>query len=248
MATSLTVLPPRPPGLVLDLVADFTCPWSFLGTRRIARALLAVQGLALPPVIRWHGFRLPRVAAPVSPPMSPWSDHLAQRLPAGITVELAERSLEEAGDALGIRFDFARITAVPDTLHAHRLVLLASGEGRQAAVIDALFRAYFEQGRDIGDLQELASLGAAQGLSTAALEDFARVRSGPATGSTDLVSDTVVAEELRLRALGVQNVPNLLLNGHVLVPGPAEVDTYVQALDQVLFPAVDAAEAPPRLH
>jgi len=243
MATSLTVVAPRAPALVLDLVADFTCPWSFLGTRSIARALLAVQGLASPPVIRWHGFRLPRVAAPASP----WREHLAQRLPAGITVDLAERSLEEAGETLDIRFDFARITTVPDTLHAHRLVLLASGEGLHAAVIDALFRAYFEQGRDIGDLQELRSIGAAQGLSPAALEDFARVSAGSGSG-TDLVSDTVVAEELRLRSLGVQNVPNLLLNGHVLVPGPAEVDTYVQALDQVLFPAADTAEAPPRLH
>jgi predicted DsbA family dithiol-disulfide isomerase len=243
MPTSLTVVAPRPPALVLDLVADFTCPWSFLGTRRIARALLAVQGLASPPVIRWHGFRLPRVQAPASP----WRDHLAQRLPAGITVELAERSLEDAGEALGLRFDFARIATVPDTLHAHRLVLLASGEGRQAAVIDALFRAYFEQGRDIGDLQELVSIGAAQGLSPSVLQDLVRVSAGSDNGA-DLVSDTVVAEELRLRSLGVQNVPNLLLNGHVLVPGPAEVDTYVQALDQVLFPVAGAAEAPPRLH
>lgn len=243
MATSLTVVAPRPPALVLDLVADFTCPWSFLGTRRIARALQAVQGLASPPVIRWHGFRLPRVPAPASP----WREHLAQRLPAGITVEMAERSLEEAGETLGIHFDFARITAVPDTLHAHRLVLLATGEGRQAAVIDALFHAYFEQGRDLGDLQELRSIGAAQGLSASALDDFARVTASAGSGA-DLVSETVVSEELRLRSLGVQNVPNLLLNGHVLVPGPAEVDTYVQAFDQVLFPAVDAAEAPPRLH
>jgi predicted DsbA family dithiol-disulfide isomerase len=171
----------------------------------------------------------------------------AARSGAGLTVELAERSLEDAGEALGLRFDFARIATVPDTLHAHRLVLLASGEGRQAAVIDALFRAYFEQGRDIGDLQELVSIGAAQGLSPSVLQDLVRVSAGSDNGA-DLVSDTVVAEELRLRSLGVQNVPNLLLNGHVLVPGPAEVDTYVQALDQVLFPVAGAAEAPPRLH
>lgn len=243
MATSLTVFASRPPALLLDLVADFTCPWSFLGTRRIARALSAVQGLESPPVIRWHGFRLPRVETPASP----WRDHLAQRLPDGINVELAERSLEEAGVALDIRFDFARITTVPDTLHAHRLVLLASAEGRQSGVIDALFRAYFEQGRDIGDLHELRSIGAAQGVSAGALEDLVRAPVA-AAGGVDLASDTVVAEEQRLRSLGVQNVPNLLLNGHVLVPGPAEVATYVQALDQVLFPAVESAEAPPRLH
>jgi predicted DsbA family dithiol-disulfide isomerase len=235
---------PRHPtaSLVLDVVADFTCPWSFLGTRRIARALTAVQGLPQPPLLRWHGFRLPVAGSPV------WREHLAQRLPAGISAEFAERSLEEAGRLLGIQFDFAAIRTVPDTLHAHRLVLAAAPTGQHVRVADALFRAYFEQARDIGHADELVAIARECELPEAVIDDYQR-----GFAATGIAPDAggvavVLAEEQRLRALGVQNVPNLLINGQVLVPGPAEEAIYVQALDQVLFPQLPEAPAPRWLH
>ena len=107
-----------------------------------------------------------------------------------------------------------------------------------ALLADAIFRAYFEQGRDIGDPQELALIGREAGLSAAALEAFADVA---------VEGSAVATEEQRLRALGVENVPNLLLNGRVLVPGPADVDTYVQALDQAMFPNTPPSAGNPRL-
>ena len=236
MNASLQPLVPYAPRLTLDVVADFTCPWSFLGLRRIARALGNVQGLAQPPLLRWHGFRLPRDAA--SEAQAAWRGQLATRLPPGMTPQLAEQSLEEAGRELGIQFDFARIAGVPDTAESHRLMVLAAREGRQATLADAIFRAYFEQGRDIGAREELLQIGREVGLSAEALAAF---------DDATQESDAVTAEEQRLRALGVDNVPNLLLNGRVLVPGPADVDTYVQALDQAMFPGTPPAAAHPRL-
>jgi predicted DsbA family dithiol-disulfide isomerase len=253
MENSLPVLHRPASGLVLDVVADFTCPWSFLGTRRIVRALDAVQGLPTPPVLRWHGFRLPRPAAEGSA----WQAHLAQRLPPGISVEFAENSLEEAGRVLGIHFDFGRISVVPDTLHAHRLVLAAVHEGLHVPVADAIFSAYFEQGRDIGREDVLVAIARDCGVDEATIASFERGFASTAAlgavpsedGSAASTSVAVVlAEEQRLRSLGVQNVPNLLLNGHVLVPGPAEESIYVQALDQVLFPQAPDASPPRWLH
>jgi predicted DsbA family dithiol-disulfide isomerase len=236
MNASILPLVPYAPRLTLDVVADFTCPWSFLGLRRIVRALGNVQGLSLPPLLRWHGFRLPRDASAEA--RAAWRAHLATRLPPGMTPQFAEQSLEEAGRELGIRFDFARIAGAPDTAEAHRLMVLAAREGRQVALADAIFRAYFEDGRDIGDRAELQRAGREAGLSEAALQAFEdATQEGKA----------VVDEEQRLRALGVENVPNLLLNGRVLVPGPADVDTYVQALDQAMFPGTPPAAAHPRL-
>lgn len=253
MVNALPILHRPPAGLVLDVVADFTCPWSFLGVRRIARALTAVQGLPAPPLLRWHGFRLPRPVAGGSA----WQAHLAQRLPAGITVEFAERSLEEAGRDLGIHFDFARIGVVPDTLHAHRLVLAAAAEGRHVEVADAVFRAYFEQGRDIGLEAELIAIARECRLEESVIDRYALGFPPTSPLGSPLVEQrqeqdasvaVVLAEEQRLQSLGVQNVPNLLLNGHVLVPGPAEEAIYVQALDQALFPQAPDAPPPRWLH
>jgi predicted DsbA family dithiol-disulfide isomerase len=231
---------PAAPRLTLDVVADFTCPWSFLGLRRVGRALGNLYGLPTPPLMRWHGFRMPRERSGegAGPQVAAWRAHLATRLPSGIAVDFAERSLAEAGAELGIAFDFDRIAGVPDTTAAHRLTLIAAREGRLASVVDGIFRAYFEQGRDIADGEELLAIGRAAGLSAAGLQALA-----------DPVSEleALGAEEQRLRSLGVANVPNLLLNGRVLVPGAADVDTYVLALDQALFPDTGGESATRRL-
>ncbi len=222
--------------LELDLIADFACPWSYLGKRSLERALGSLYGAPVR-AMRWHGFRSqPEQAgsARVS-----WPEHLAVRLPKGVTVDFAQRGLAEAGRELGIGFDFARLQSLPDTREAHRLTGLAARDDRQNEVVDALFRAFFEQGRDIGDSLILSDIARDSGLSTSTLEAFAN----PAEGR-----EQVAAEEQRLRGLGVVATPNLLINGRVLVPGPADVSTYIQALDHALFPALPAPPDKSQLH
>jgi predicted DsbA family dithiol-disulfide isomerase len=111
-----------------------------------------------------------------------------------------------------------------------------------------LFRAYFEQGRDIGSESDLIDIARECGLPAAVVEDYQRGFAAEAASAAAGGVALVLAEEQRLRALGVQNVPNLLINGHVLVPGPAEEAIYVQALDQVLFPQPAEAQPPRWLH
>jgi predicted DsbA family dithiol-disulfide isomerase len=163
----------------------------------------------------------------VGSPGQSWREHLATRLPPGISVEFAQKSLAEAGEGLGIHFDFAKLAQVPDTREAHRLVALASREDKQSEVADAIFRAFFEQGRDIGDHSVIEAVAQESGLGEGTLAAFNKPDEG---------RDEVAAEEKRLRGFGVMATPNLLINGRVLVPGPADVSTYVQALDQALFP------------
>lgn len=234
--TRMNVIPAKasvgPPGLIVDLVGDFSCPWSFLGMRRLARALGNLQGGE--PVLRWHPFRLSHEGRPLD-----WQQLLAARLPAGVTPAHAEQSLVEAGRDLGVKFAFDRLARVPDTTEAHRLTKLAAREDRQDAIIEAIYRAYFEQALDIGDRDILARIAAEAGLSEALIAQF---RDSAAAQSE------IAEEEQRLRLLGVTSIPNLLFNGRVLVPGPADEATYLQAIDQALFPQPTDPAAAPRLH
>jgi predicted DsbA family dithiol-disulfide isomerase len=235
MDTQVATPSPAPPPLEFDLIADFACPWSFLGKRKLERALDSLYGIPAP-ALRWHGLR---TKAEVPPASTAWRDHLATRLPPGVSVDLAHETLAQAGRELGIHFDFARLGSMPDTREAHRLVKLAEGEGTHGALVDALFSAFFERGEDIGNHQVLEELGRARGLAPATLTAF----NDPSAGAAQ-----VDAEEKRLQGLGVMATPNLLINGRILVPGPAEVATYVQALDQALFPGLGAAEDKRSLH
>jgi len=221
--------------LELDVVADFACPWSYLGKRSLEQALGQLYG-APARTLRWHGFPLspPRPAQPAS-----WESYMAGRLPPGIAVGDAQQSLAAAGEQLGIHFAFDRLKTLPDTREAHRLVRLAAREGRDSEAVDALFAGFFERGLDIASREVLAQIGREVGLTEASLQAFA---------SSEDAADEVESELRRLRSLGVNAVPNLLINGRILVPGPADANVYVRALDQALFPQSEDEQAPARLH
>jgi predicted DsbA family dithiol-disulfide isomerase len=223
--------------LDIDLVADFTCPWSWLGMAQLTRALGNLSG-DVETRLRWHPFRM---AAPKenAAPRS-FHDYLAERLPAGISVPFAEQSLVEAGRELGIDFHFERLGALPSTSEAHRLVQLAEKEGGHANVAAAIFRAYFERGDDIGDVNVLTRIGGEAGLGPQTLQAFRESREG---------DSALIGSEERMRGFGVRTVPNLLFGGRVLVPGTVNVATYVHALDQALFPVADEeTKEQPTLH
>jgi predicted DsbA family dithiol-disulfide isomerase len=239
MDTQIVTLAPAHPILELDLIADFACPWSFLGMRSMDRALGSLYGLPVR-ALRWHGFRSQvELALAHGDARRSWRDHLAKRLPAGVTVDFAHKSLTEAGESLGIHFDFAKLEKLPDTTEAHRLVAIAAREDKHSEVAEGLFRAFFEQGRDIGDIKVVEDVARASHVSAETLNAFANLAEG---------RDEIAADEKRLRGFGVSVTPNLLINGRVLVPGPADVSTYVQALDQALFPQLPAPADKKHLH
>jgi predicted DsbA family dithiol-disulfide isomerase len=223
--------------LDIDLVADFTCPWSWLGMAQLTRALDNLSG-DVETRLRWHPFRMAQPAANAAP--RSFDDYLSERLPPGLTVPFAQKSLTDAGRELGLEFHFEKLGPLPSTSEAHRLVQLAADEGRQVTVAAEIFRAYFERGADIADVGVLARAGVDAGLSDEALRLFRETRDGDAA---------IAGSEDRLRGFGVRTVPNLLFGGRVLVPGTVNVATYVHALDQALFPSPDEEDAPqPTLH
>jgi predicted DsbA family dithiol-disulfide isomerase len=223
--------------LDIDLVADFTCPWSWLGMAQLTRALDNLSG-DVETRLRWHPFRMAQPSSNAKP--RSFHDYLSERLPPGISVPFAEKSLTDAGRELGLDFHFEKLGPLPSTSEAHRLVQLAANEGQQVKVAAGVFRAYFERGADIADVEVLVRVGADAGLSDEALRSFRETREGDAE---------LAGSEERLRGFGVRTVPNLLFGGRVLVPGTVNVATYVHALDQALFPSPDEEDAQqPTLH
>ena len=102
--------------LDIDLVADFTCPWSWLGMAQLTRALGNLSG-DVETRLRWHPFRMATATRRASKPRS-FHDYLAERLPPGISVPFAEKSLTEAGRELGIEFHFEKLGRVAEYLRS----------------------------------------------------------------------------------------------------------------------------------
>ena len=216
-------------GLTIDVVADLACPVSFLGKRSLDRALEHYQG---PARLSWHPFQL----NPDIPPGGiSFERYLKDRFGGRAAVAPALERLQQAGRTQGIRFAFERLKRVPNTLDAHRLLQIADRHGCQHQLADRLFRAFFEQGEDIGDRSVLMQHGTASGLHP---KDIA------AELSQDSSLKIVLAREAEMRAAGIAGVPSYLVNRQLLLPGAQDINAFLTAFQQAAFPQqqVDAAK------
>jgi predicted DsbA family dithiol-disulfide isomerase len=135
------------------------------------------------------------------------------------------RQLEEhvlaAGASERIPFAFEKIVKTPNTFLAHRLIWYGAQQGRQDAVVDSLFRGYFEEGADIGVIPALVQLAERVGLDAA---HFLRSDEG--------VSE-VKAEEAAGHRLGIRGVPYFIVDGTYAISGAQPVEIFVSSLKRV---------------
>jgi predicted DsbA family dithiol-disulfide isomerase len=134
------------------------------------------------------------------------------------------QSVREAGKTVGIDFQFEAIKRTPNTINAHRLIGLAGRAGVQDPVVEALFRAYFLEGRDIGDLGVLAEIGVAAGLEGKVLRDYL-------AGTDDV--ERVKNEDATARKMGIQGVPCFIFNRKYAVSGAQEPEVLLQVMERV---------------
>src|ERR1022692_3222547 len=146
--------------LQIDVISDVICPWCFIGKRRLEKAVAALN--------RQHEVRVQWLPFQLNPTIP--KEGISRKEYRTRKFGSWERSLEldanmiAVGEAEGIHFALDKIERTPNTLDAHWLIWLADKEGIQDAVVEALFRAYFTEGRDICNRQTLIDVVAEAGL------------------------------------------------------------------------------------
>lgn len=201
----------------IDVYFDPICPWCFIGKRRLQRAL----GLrsALSATLRWRPFML----NPDMPPGGMERDlYLLHKFGTEARVRRLLGALEATGQSEEIDFQFDEIRHTPSTVSAHRLVHYAEDHGVAEPVVDALFRAYFEEGRNIGELDELSAVGRSVGLESGALDSFL-------DSSTDV--SWVQDQNSLAHRLGVNGVPCFLVDGELALQGAQPPEILARLLD-----------------
>lgn len=203
----------------LDVYSDPICPWCMIGKAWLDRALEARPQLT--PVVQWHPFQL----NPAMPPEGmDRRAYLEARFGSKAGAVAAYTPVMEQAERAGVGLDLAAIERVPNTLDAHRLIHWAGLEGCQAAVVAALFRAYFRDGRDIGDRETLIGIAAACGLDRALV---ARLLASDADAAETRSRDTLA------RARGIDAVPLVVVNDRHAIDGARPTEVWLQVLDQL---------------
>jgi len=212
--------------LSIEIYSDVVCPWCYVGKRRLEQAL-ETAGYASRAHILWRPFEL-------NPTMPKSGMDRQAYLDAKFGGPEARRAMEQriakAGEADGIVFAFDRIERMPSTFDAHRLLWFAQQHGKQDDLAEALFHAYFSEGRDIGDRPTLVEIAVEAGLGRGEAQQFL---------SGDAGIEEVRAEEAASHRLGIRGVPYFLLNDTYAISGAQFPDIFVAALQRA---DVDRAE------
>ena len=161
------------PGLTIDVVSDVVCPWCYLGKRRLEAALEKIGETDA--VVRWRPYQLDE-----SVPEEGLDREAYMRNKFGDTSRLAavHDRLVAFGKEVDAAYDFEAIKRAPNTLKAHRLIRFAEEQGVGDPVVELLFRAYFEQGKDVGDIETLVAIARQCGMDGDEVRRRTRLRRG----------------------------------------------------------------------
>ena len=207
-----------PRELAIEIASDVICPWCYIGKRRLEKALTLINGEA-EPTLQWLPFELNPDMPAAGMPRAEYrrakfgSPERAKQLDARVAAE---------GRTAGIEFAFERIERTPNTRAAHELIDVAQHQGKANAVVDALFRAYFEEAKDIGDATVLAEIAARHEVS-----------GWPGQARHEEVG----ALEEEVRRLGISAVPTFIFARSFGVSGAHPPENLAQAIRQALAEA-----------
>jgi predicted DsbA family dithiol-disulfide isomerase len=203
----------------LDIFSDPICPWCYIGKARLEKAL--EQRPDHPFVIEWHPYML----NPTMPPEGmDRREYLQAKFGPAEGIVKAYLPVSEAAEAEGLPLDLSKIERTPATLDAHRLIHWAGLEGRQNAVVNALFQANFVRGLDISNHAVLLDLAEASGLDR---DLIARLLGSEA----DI--DDIRARDADIRERGLSGVPGFLIGRKYVVSGANPTEFWVQVIDDL---------------
>ena len=194
--------------LVIEMVSDLVCPWCWLGTRRMDDAIKLVPDLEVELIFR------PFELDPTIPAEGvDYKAHMKEKFGSDAGKDRANamrQALIDYGEAEGIPYRFDQITRRPNSFNAHRLVRWAQGQQKGAAAKEALFKAYFSDGRDIGETEVLVDIAREIDLDPGIVAELL---------PTDADVQNVRNEEALFQQMGISGVPTYLANRRVAVQG-----------------------------
>lgn len=203
----------------LDIFSDPVCPWCLIGKANLDRAMESRPNHVFQ--VQWHPFQL-------NPDMPKEGvghvDYLAAKFGSPEKAIQAMLQVAEHAKKAGAEIDMEKVTRLPNTLDAHRLIHWAGIEGRQTAMVARLFKAHWREGADIGEAATLARLAGDVGMDAAAV---ARLL------ATDADADDIRARDMDARQKGVTAVPTFLIAQQYVVSGAQPVEMWQQVIDEL---------------
>ena len=204
--------------LAVDIHFDLICPWCFIGKRQLDRACerFAREIPAVGMELAWHPVQL---LPDVPQEGLPFAVFYEQRLGSAEAVRLRRQQVVRAAADAGLELDLPAIQRMPNTARAHRLLQRVAGTGDRGlhvALLERLFAAYFQQGRDLGAAATLHALALEVGVPAAL-----------AVARDDDIQPLPVGGP-------VSGVPHFTFDSRLALAGARDADTLFEAMRQAV--------------
>jgi predicted DsbA family dithiol-disulfide isomerase len=216
--------------LTIDFVSDVSCPWCVIGLKALDQALAKVSD-DITAEMRFQPFELNPKMGSLGQDIT---EHIAEKYGMSEAQVNANReNIRARGAQLGFTFSMGGTknggtgrSRIYNTFDAHRLLHWAELEdlGKQRALKEALFKAYFTDGQSPASHEVLVQLASAAGL------DMARAREILAS---DAYAKDVREREQHYLGQGIHSVPAIIVNNRHLISGGQPAEVFEQALRQI---------------
>jgi len=205
--------------ITIDVVSDVACPWCYVGKRRLESAIKQWKGAAIE--VKWHPYQLDPT---IRPEGFTRDEYLTNKFGSIENVQEMINRLTQAGESLGIKFDFGEKWLAVNTLHLHQLINVAQEEGFGVKLKERFLAAYFERAQHLNNPEVLYEITKEFGW------DNEKVNS--------IVQDQGIAKKVKAeidyyKQRGVSSVPFFVINGEFGINGAQPAEAFLQAFQSV---------------
>ena len=206
--------------LKIDIVSDIICPWCVIGFRNLKTAMEELQS-ELKFEIFWKPYELhPEI------PQEGYDKKLYMQQKFGSSnARSPYEEITKVGESVGFEFNFSKTKRIPNTFMAHRLLWKAEQCNLQNELSEALFKAYFTDGLDIGSKEILSNISHSVGMNKENSITFLESKEG-GQEVADLEMDFIE------RSIGA--VPTYFINDKYIIQGGQEPETFVSFLRKII--------------
>ncbi|TMH41620.1 MAG: DsbA family oxidoreductase [Betaproteobacteria bacterium] len=199
--------------VVLEVFSDYVCPWCYLASARVAR------------LKKQHDVKVELVHFPLHPETPPEGKSLQELFAGrGYDIPKLQAQMRARMQAEGLPYGDRKMTY--NSRLAQELGKWADTQPGGEAIHDALFRAYFVEGRNIGDADVLVQIAESVGLPGAEARQVLAERTFKAA---------VDADWQKSHEYGVTGVPTFVAAGRGVV-GAQPYEVLEQLVEEATRP------------
>ena len=206
--------------LKIEIVSDIVCPWCVIGFRNLKTAMEELQS-----ELKFEVFWKPYELHPEIPQEGYDKKLYMQQKFGSSNARSPYEEITKVGRSVGFEFNFSKTERIPNTFMAHRLLWKAEHCNLQTELSEALFKAYFTDGLNIGSKEILSNISHSVGMNKENTISFLESKEG-GQEVADLEMDFIE------RSIGA--VPTYFINDKYIIQGGQEPETFVSFLRKII--------------